>query len=339
MKKRILSLSRWAQERGIHYTKAFRMMQDGAIDAQRFGRNWFVIEEVDIPEAPGIILTLFTHAGGAGKTSLARDLGFEMASRGQRVLLVDVDPQANLSAWFGVMEVQEEETLLGLLEKNLEPTPRPILQNLDLIPGHVELARGELLVGHLAAQQPDILFRLRYALEKQRNHYDLILVDSLPSLGSLAAIAGLAGDGLLIPVELSLKGLQALPTVFSIAGRYADSLRRMRLWSGGSFVRGIIPTGTDRTASGRHILERLSQMVDSIGAPLSPSLVRRPAVYRAAQEAGMPIQTVGNEEVVAEYKALGDWFVKAVLQPLENQEGVVASRTPRLKAGACSPRS
>ncbi|MCX7741398.1 MAG: ParA family protein, partial [Meiothermus sp.] len=260
-----------------------------------------------------------------GKTSLARDLGFEMALRGQRVLLVDVDPQANLSAWLGVVEVAEEETLLGLLEKNLEPQPRPILQNLDLIPAHVELARGELLLSHLAAQQPDILFRLRHTLEKQRGQYDLILVDSLPSLGSLAAVAGLAGDGLLIPVELSLKGLQALPTVFSIAHRYADSLRRMRLWSGGLFVRGIIPTGTDRTASGKHILEKLTELVASIGAPLAPSLVRRPAVYRAAQEAGMPVQTVSNEEVVAEYKALGDWFVQEVLKPLQRgQEGVLA---------------
>ncbi|MCS6868623.1 ParA family protein, partial [Thermus sp.] len=109
MKKRILSLARWAQERGLHYTKAFRMVQEGRLRAERFGRNWFVIEEVDIPESPGVILTFFTHAGGAGKTSLARDLGFEMALRGQRVLLVDVDPQANLSAWLGVVEVAEEE--------------------------------------------------------------------------------------------------------------------------------------------------------------------------------------------------------------------------------------
>ena len=71
----------------------------------------------------GRVFTAFTHAGGAGKTSLVRDLGFELSRRGYRVLLVDADPQANLSAWVGAREVKPEETLLRLVRTGELPSP------------------------------------------------------------------------------------------------------------------------------------------------------------------------------------------------------------------------
>ncbi len=123
-----------------------------------------------------------------------------------------------------------------------------MLPGVSLIPAHVELARAELVL----IREPYKMFALRKALEAFRQEYDLILVDSLPSLGSLAGVAGMAGDGLLVPVEASPKGLQALPTVLSVAQDYAEGLASLGMWGGGAFVRASSLTGwKGRSGTGR----------------------------------------------------------------------------------------
>ncbi|MCX7851037.1 ParA family protein, partial [Thermus sp.] len=102
MREKLIPLSAWARRQGISESMARIRVRQGAVEAVRLGRYWYVREAVEEPKGPGQALTLFTHAGGAGKTSLARDLGFGMASRGRKVLLADADPQANLTAWLGL---------------------------------------------------------------------------------------------------------------------------------------------------------------------------------------------------------------------------------------------
>lgn len=126
------------------------------------------------------VYTFFTHAGGAGKTSLARDLGFELARRGFRVLLVDTDPQANLTSWLGVREVAPEETLLHLVDTGQLPTPRRLSEwGLDLIPASLDLARVEVRL----MQRPLSTLLLRTALRKTEG-YDFVLIDSSPPWGT-----------------------------------------------------------------------------------------------------------------------------------------------------------
>jgi chromosome partitioning protein len=303
-------LALWARERGLPYSTAHKMLREGKIQAERVGEWWMVREEVaEESPAQGRVLTLFTHAGGAGKTSLARDLGYEMASRGKRVLLVDMDPQANLSAWLGHEEVPEEETALVVFEGRATPQPREVLPNLHLLPAQVELARAEVML----SREPHNAFALRGALNELREVYDLILVDSLPSLGSLAVAAALAGDGLVVPVELSRKGAQALRTVVQVARGYGISLQRMRLWAGRSFVRLVVPTHAEGTARDREALKALEEALSG-AVPVAPPLARRPAVYREAQAKGVPVQLVGGGEVIREFKALGDLVEETLLQ-------------------------
>ncbi|MEN2981650.1 MAG: ParA family protein [Thermus sp.] len=107
MREKLTPLSVWARQQGVSESLARMRAREGVLNAVRLGRYWYVREVVEEPKGPGQVFTLFTHAGGAGKTSLARDLGFELASRGRKVLLVDADPQANLTAWWGVYEVDE----------------------------------------------------------------------------------------------------------------------------------------------------------------------------------------------------------------------------------------
>lgn len=307
----LIPLKDWAKQQGLSHSGALKMIQEGRLSAQRLGRYWYVVKEVEAPGGPGVVLTLFTHAGGAGKSSLARDLGYEMASRGKRVLLVDVDPQANLSAWLGVEDAPVEETLLGLLEGKGSLKPREVLPGVSLVPSHVELARAELQL----IREPYRMFALRKALDALRGDYDLVLVDSLPSLGSLAGVAGMAGDGLLVPVEASPKGLQALPTVLSVAKDYAEGLASLGMWAGKSFVRALIPNGVEGTVRDREVIEQLQALGGRL--PIAPPLVRRPAVYREAQVRRVPVQAVGGDEVRQEYAALGDFLERIVQEVLD----------------------
>ena len=323
MAKRLVPLMEWAARKGIPPATARKMAATGQIPAEKLsGRFWMVVE-VD-PEVPGetgygTALTLFTHAGGAGKTSLARDLGFELASRGHRVLLVDLDPQANLSAWLGFRNPSPEETVLPLLEGEDLPKPKPVLPNLDLIPGHVEVARAEVLL----LREPHNTFALRGALESLRQDYGFILIDSLPSLGSLAATAALAGDGLVVPVELSVKGAQALGTVLSVARSYAVALGRMRLWAGRQFVRLVVPTMAEGTVRDREALALLEERLRG-EIPLGPPLVRRPALYREAQERGVPVGLLGDPAGREEVRQVAEALLAALAKERAVEGEVVA---------------
>ena len=236
------------------------------------------------------VYTLFTHAGGAGKTSLARDLGFELASRGYRVLLVDADPQANLTAWLlGEVEgVAEGDTLLRYVQEGVLPAPRAVAPNLDLIPSSLALALAEIEL----VREPMRGVELRADLRALP--YDWVLLDSLPSLGQIAVMAALAADGLIVPVETTPKGLQGLAGVVQFAGRYSRALAKLGARPEEPFVRLLVPTKHDPRST-RH-REALRALRDLGGLyRVAPPLAYRPAVHTAAIEGRKPVQAVSPE--------------------------------------------
>ena len=97
------------------------------------------------------VLTFFNHAGGVAKTSTVRDVGYVLGERGHKVLLVDVDPQANLTRWLGLDDVELEETIYpGVMPTAAEeiddpdaelalPTPKRV-HGVDLIPSQLNVA-------------------------------------------------------------------------------------------------------------------------------------------------------------------------------------------------------
>lgn len=312
MPTRLIPLVEWAAREGYAFPTARRMAAEGRIPAKKVSARWFVVEEVPEPpadaERKGKVFTFFTHAGGAGKTSLARDLGYELTTRGYRVLLVDMDPQANLSAWLGHDQVDPKETALPLFEGGDLPPPKEVMAGLYLIPSHVELARAEVLL----SQGIHKGMALRGALNALRNQYDYILIDSLPSLGALAATAALAADGLLVPVELSQKGLQALSTVLDIGREYGKALLRMGLWSGTRFVVAVFPNYAEGTVRDREALGTLNHTVMEMRIPVAPARTRRPALHREAQATCVPIHLVAdNKEVLEEIRRIADAFLTA----------------------------
>jgi chromosome partitioning protein len=187
----------------------------------------------------GRIYTLVNQKGGVGKTTTAINLGAYLAYYGQRVLLVDLDPQANATSCLKidrhVVKGGTYEVLIGS-----SPAANHILHNprlkLSLLPASPALAGGEVeLVTELARET-----RLKKALAPIVDRYDYILVDCPPSLG-LLTLNGLvaAHDGVLIPVQceyLALEGLSQLnQTLARVRGALFPELK----------VRGVVLTMFD----------------------------------------------------------------------------------------------
>lgn len=223
-----------------------------------------------------LTLTFFNHAGGAAKTSLALNTGHALAVAGLRVLLIDLDPQANLSTWLGHGLVPDEQTAFGVAVSGEAGLPEPLrAHGLDLIPSNLHMALSE---GQMMAQEGATL-NLRYALEAVQGRYDLVLVDSPPSLGKLAVLAALAADQLVVPVPTRAKGLSGLPGVLAALGTYRRLRPELRV---GLFV----PTLYDgRNSHDREVLAALRAQLHPLAQPLN----YRPATWNDSAGAGEPI--------------------------------------------------
>jgi chromosome partitioning protein len=159
------------------------------------------------------IVAIANQKGGVGKTTTAVNLGCALAERGQRVLLVDLDPQGNATSSFGLQELEGEslyEPLLGeasIVDKVL-PTR---LEGMFIIPADLDLAGAEIEI----ARGPDHLTRLARTLQPFRddNTFDYVLLDCPPSLGILMTNALAAADELLTPIQCEFKIVRVVQQV------------------------------------------------------------------------------------------------------------------------------
>ena len=159
------------------------------------------------------IISLINHKGGVGKTTSTHNLGKAFALAGKRVLLVDNDPQANLSTACGIDNPDElKSTIYTAIVEGSHLVPYPVGEGLDLIPSELDYTNAER---HLQSS-PAGYFKLRNALKDARENYDYILIDCPPSLGMLTYAALTASDYVIIIAQstyLSIKGLQTIVNV------------------------------------------------------------------------------------------------------------------------------
>ncbi len=174
------------------------------------------------------VLAIANQKGGVGKTTTAVNLGAYLGAAGHRVLLIDMDSQANATSSLGFNKHEVSPSMYEVLvdERPLTdviiPSKRP---GLDLAPASVDLAGAEVqLAGAMAREQ-----RLPRALTAVRKRYDFVLIDCPPSLGLLTLNALAAADGVLIPLQseyLALEGLvQLRQTVDLVVGHINRRLR------------------------------------------------------------------------------------------------------------------
>ena len=166
------------------------------------------------------VIAVANQKGGVGKTTTTANLGAALALRGRRVLLVDLDPQGNLTSAFGLEKDVQQTVAESLLDRRV---PLPVVtvangstgdptnntQHLSVVPAAVGLASAEAQLMNKLGRE----LRLRDQLLNVHERYDYIMIDTPPSLGVLTINALVAATKVIIPTEarfFSLQGLQML---------------------------------------------------------------------------------------------------------------------------------
>jgi chromosome partitioning protein len=250
------------------------------------------------------IYTLVNQKGGVGKTTTTINLGAYLAQLGQRVLVVDLDPQANATSCLGVDKANVQsgtyEALLGdtkvaasiLLNERLK---------LSLLPSSSALAGAEVeLVDELARES-----RLRKALVQIKDRYDYILIDCPPSLG-LLTVNGLmsAMDGVIVPVQCEYLALEGL-------GQLTQTIERVRsLLFPELVVRGVVLTMFDsRTNLANDVVAEVNSHFPN---QVFKSVIPRNIRLAEAPSYGLPISAYAPASVGAQaYEALAKELLKS----------------------------
>ena len=219
------------------------------------------------------VLAIANQKGGVAKTTTVASLGAALAELGQRVLLVDLDPQACLTFSLGIDPEDLELSVHQVLTQGL-PAAEVVVtteEGLDLLPATIELARAEAELLTRTGRE----HALRTALEdldqaEGATGYDWVLLDCPPSLGVLTVAALTAARGVLVPLQcetLSHRGVgQLLDTVHDVR-RFTN--RDLEVW-------GVLPTLFDgRTTHARTVLETISSTYDlDVVEPPIPKTIR-----------------------------------------------------------------
>ncbi len=261
------------------------------------------------------ILVIANQKGGVGKTTTAINLGTALAAVGEKVLLVDSDPQGNASTGLGIGRALRKNTLYDVLmgEKSiLDAVVRTELQGLDVVPADPDLSGIELELGQQARRS----FKLRDAIEPLRaqGHYTYVLIDCPPSLNLLTVNAMAAADAALVPLQcefFALEGLtQLMRTVELVRGSLNPSLE----------IQGVVLTMYDKRNS---LSEQVAQDVRGHFGPA----VYNTVIPRNVRVSEAP--SFGKPALVYDLKCAGS---QAYLKLA--REVVVRERDRRAKAAA-----
>ena len=196
-------------------------------------------------------IAITNQKGGVGKTTTAVNLTAILADMGQRVLVVDLDPQGNTTSGYGLKAGENcvYEALLGRvpLKNCIRPTRVP---NLSLVPADIRLAGAELELVEVEQRE----FRLKTELKQVQRDYDFIFIDCPPSLSLLTLNAMAAADRVMIPIQCEYYALEGVSSLLNTINRVKRSLNP------GLDIEGVLLTMLDgRTNLGLQVVDQVKK--------------------------------------------------------------------------------
>jgi chromosome partitioning protein len=265
------------------------------------------------------IVAIANQKGGVGKTTTAVNLGAALAELGHRILLVDLDPQANATSSFGLEGVEQislYEPLLGeaSITEKIFPTRR---DGLFIVPADLDLAGAEVEI----ARMPNHLTRLAETLKPLHSDetFDFVLLDCPPSLGILMSNALAAADELLTPIQCEYFALEGLVKIVRLVEQVRDSGANKHLE-----ISGIVMTMFDgRTNLSEQVV---AEVREHFGKRVYETVIPRSVRLSEAPSFGKSILEYASTGAAAQaYRALAREFIQRHALPATPRE---LSHTP-----------
>ena len=248
------------------------------------------------------VISITNQKGGVGKTTTAINLSAALAEAGQKILLVDFDPQINATVGIGIDLNDEDKTVLDAIHdisKTKSIIVENVVQNLDVLPGSIELSSLETEMLNQAEKDK----ALRKVIESVRDEYDYVIIDCPPAVGIITVNALTASDACIIPVQceyFSLEGLnQVLAAVEIVRSGMNPELK----------VEGILFTMFDsRTRLAQDVV---NEVKNNISERVFETLIPRNIRLAEAPSNGMTILDYEGSSIGAErYRKLAAEILK-----------------------------
>lgn len=224
------------------------------------------------------IIAVFNQAGGVGKTTLTMNIGYHLSMLNQKVLLVDLDPQASLTTFMGVVPETVAKTPYDALINEESLFVLSNVHQMDLAPSNINLSVAEIQLVNLEFRE----VRLLEAINSLSSNYDFILIDCPPSLGLLSYNALVSSTHVLIPVETHFKAFQGtnllLQTIAKVRKRGNRDLQ----------IAGFIPSRyATSNSQDKRTLQAIKEQYGQIGDVYQP--IPRLTAFVDATEEQMPL--------------------------------------------------